>query len=129
MRRRFPAVPESVASAVHAVEAAMREDRLPDDLVDRVTLAVGEAAGNAVEHGCLQDPQREFHVSWEREDGGYWLRIEDDGAGLDPALLEAAALPADPLSTRGRGLFLMRELADEVRLEAGGRRVAMRFDV
>jgi serine/threonine-protein kinase RsbW len=129
MRRRFAAVPESVAEAVHAVEAAMREDGLSDDLVDRVTLAVGEAAGNAVEHGCEQDPGRMFDVTWERGEGGYWLRIEDDGIGLDPALLDAAALPDDPLSTRGRGLFLMRELADEVRLEAGGRRVAMRFDV
>jgi len=100
---------------------------LSDDLVDRVTLAAGEAVGNAVEHGSDQDPKREFRVSWESADDGYWLRVEDDGPGLDPALLEAAGLPDDPLSTRGRGLFLMRALADEVRLEADGRRLALRF--
>ena len=127
MTRRFHAVPEAVAQAVHAVEKAMRRASLPDELMDRVTLAAGEAAGNAVEHGCAWDPSCSFEVSWEAANDGYWLRIEDGGAGIDPARLEAAALPDDPLSTSGRGLFLIRELADEVRLEAGGRRLALRF--
>jgi serine/threonine-protein kinase RsbW len=127
MRRRFHAVPEAVAQAVHAVERAMQRAGLPDELMDRVTLAAGEATGNAVEHGCQWDPACSFEVSWEAADDGYWLRIEDGGAGIDPARLETATLPDDPLSTSGRGLFLIRELADDVRLEAGGRRLAMRF--
>jgi serine/threonine-protein kinase RsbW len=127
MTRRFAARPESVADAVHAVEAAMREDGLSDDMIDRVTLATGEAAGNAVEHGCESNAKRFFEVSWQRASDGYWLRVEDDGVGLDPALLERAALPDDPFSTSGRGLYLMRALADEIQLELGGRRIALRF--
>jgi serine/threonine-protein kinase RsbW len=127
VNRRFAARPESVAEAVHAVEGAMREDGLGDDMIDRVTLATGEAAGNAVEHGCESDAERYFEVSWQRAPDGYWLRVEDDGVGLDPSLLEGAALPDDPFSTSGRGLYLMRALAQEIRLEAGGRRIALRF--
>lgn len=127
MKRRFYAVPESVADAVHAVEGAMRRAGLSEDLMDRVTLVVGEAAGNAVEHGCEWDRLRSFEVSWEEDGDGYWLRVEDDGIGLTPSHIEQASLPVDPLSTSGRGLFLIRELADEVRLEADGRRIAMRF--
>ncbi len=48
MKRRFHAVPEAVAAAVHAVEGAMRAAALPEELMDRVTLGVGVAAGNAV---------------------------------------------------------------------------------
>jgi serine/threonine-protein kinase RsbW len=127
MKRRFAARPEAVADAVHAVEEVMRADGLSEDVIDRVTLATGEAAGNAVEHGCESDAERFFEVSWQRAHDGYWLRIEDDGTGLDEDLLERAALPDDPLSTSGRGLYLIRALADEVRLEAGGRRIALRF--
>jgi serine/threonine-protein kinase RsbW len=105
----------------------MREAGLSEDMIDRVTLATGEAVGNAVEHGCESDPERFFDVSWLRSHDGYWLRVEDDGVGLDESLLDRAALPEDPLSTSGRGLYLMRALADDVRLEAGGRRIALRF--
>jgi serine/threonine-protein kinase RsbW len=127
MKRRFPAVPGSVADAVHAVEGAMRSAGLSDEVIDRVTLVAGEAAGNAVEHGCEWDPGRSFEVTWEEADDGYWLRVEDDGIGLSASHIDQAALPEDPLSTSGRGLFLIRELSDEVRLEADGRRIAMRF--
>lgn len=128
MRRAFPSTPEAVAEAVRAVEATARASGLPDEVLDRVALATGEAVANAVEHGNAADAARSFTVSWDADAAdGYWLRVEDEGEGLEAGRIEEAELPEDPLSTSGRGLFLIRTLSDEVRLEAGGRRIAMRF--
>jgi serine/threonine-protein kinase RsbW len=127
MRRSFASVPASIAEAVHFAERATRAAGLPDEAVDRVTLAAGEAAGNAVEHGSEGDAARLFVVEWEGDAAGGWLRVCDEGPGIAPEQLASADLPADPLSTSGRGLFLMRTLADDARVEAGGRCVALWF--
>ena len=126
-RRPFPSTPEAVASAVRFAEERAQACGLPDEALDRIALAVGEAAGNAVEHGNQEDAALVMYVSCEADGTGCWVRVEDQGTGLDPALMEDAELPDDPLSTSGRGLFLIRMLADDVQLEKSGRCIAMRF--
>jgi len=75
----------------------------------RTELIVGEALANTVEHapGAVS-----VEVDWTR------LRpvitITDDGPGLAQL---AQALPSDPLSENGRGLFLIASLAVDVRVD------------
>ncbi len=127
MRRLFlPSIPGAVARAVHFAERVAREDGVADEVVDRLALAAGEAVANAAVHGNRLDPLRHVLVEWT-PDGGGRLCVEDEGAGLADGVLDAAALPDDPMSTGGRGLFILKALADDVRLEQGGRRVCLRF--
>ncbi|HLA62785.1 MAG TPA: ATP-binding protein [Rhodothermales bacterium] len=127
MHKEFPSTPQAVAGSVHFAEGAARRDGLPEELIDRLALAVGEAAGNAVEHGNVFDASLPVRVSYDGGAEGCWVRIGDSGAGMNAARLGSAALPDDPLSTSGRGLFLIMEVADEVRMEEDGRTIAMWF--
>ncbi|HLT48164.1 MAG TPA: ATP-binding protein, partial [Rubricoccaceae bacterium] len=54
-----------------------------------------------------------------------WLHVEDEGPGLDPDRLRDATLPDDPTQTNGRGLYLMRTLADGIEVE--GARLGLWF--
>lgn len=126
-RRPFPSTPEAVADAVRFAEEQAASGGLPPETLDRIALAVGEAAGNAVEHGNQEDASLEMVVSCDPDATGCWVRVEDQGTGLGADLMDGAALPDDPLSTSGRGLFLIRMLADDVRVEQAGRCIAMRF--
>lgn len=86
----------------------------------RAVLAVSEAVGNAVEHGG-----DDLRLSCATTADALVLDVADGGAGPSPELLEAAALPADDFAQGGRGLFIMKAVADEV--EVAGGVVSLRF--
>jgi len=46
--------------------------------------------------------------------------VGDGGPGPSAQRVAAAELPADPLATSGRGLFILQRLADDVRVDAEG---------
>lgn len=77
----------------------------PDEVFD-MTLASGEALGNAVDHACAEG----MTVSVARYADRVIVEVCDCGPGCDPASIE----PAAPHAERGRGIALMRLLADAV---------------
>ena len=127
MRLVLPSTPEAVPEAVRFVEAVAAEAAFPDEVAERMLLAVGEAVANSVEHGNGADATREVKLEWLKEETGGWLSVEDEGPGLTLDRLQNATLPENILQTNGRGLFIINELTDDVRLEAEGRRLMLWF--
>ncbi len=98
-----------------------------DELTGRMLLAVSEAVANAVEHGNCNSAGRSVTLEWTGDANGGWLSVEDEGVGLTIDRLKNAALPKDPLQTGGRGLFIIKELTDDLALKADGRRLKLWF--
>ena len=111
----LPARFESVAVACEAVERFSEDAGWHAADVTRVVLAVGEAVGNAVEHG-----RGTVTLSAGFDDAGTLrVSIADEGPGPKHGSLDAATLPA-PDATEGRGLYILAELTDHVAVDAGG---------
>lgn len=127
MRLVLPSTPKAVPEAVRFAEAAASEAAFADEVTDRMSLAVGEAVANAVEHGNGGDVNRIVKLEWLTEGRGGWLSVEDEGPGLTLDHLQNATLPENALQAGGRGLFIIKELTDGVRLEAEGRRLMLWF--
>ena len=89
--------------------------RAPVDASSEVLLAVGEAAGNAYRHGRRPSGRSELRVRCEYEHPWLTVTVADDGPGFVPA--ERAHVLPDPFASGGRGLFLMKELMDEIAIE------------
>jgi serine/threonine-protein kinase RsbW len=53
------------------------------------------------------------------------VAVEDEGAGFDPRKVPDPTQAECVLETHGRGLFLMRQLMDRVRISRSGRRVTL----
>jgi serine/threonine-protein kinase RsbW len=86
------------------------------DVVAEVLLALDEAVSNAIRHGSRGgEPVR---VSVER-DGG-WVEMQVRDGGPTPRLPRLPAEPPPALETGGRGLWLILQLVDEVRLRRVG---------
>jgi serine/threonine-protein kinase RsbW len=76
--------------------------------VDPVILAVNEAAANAIEHG-YRDAPGEVTIEAALDEEILTIEVLDHGTWRDG--------PPDP--ARGRGLTIMRTLADEVEIDRG----------
>ena len=82
-----------------------------------ISLAVREAATNAVIHGNDRDTSKNVHVEFAVEKGRITVTILDEGEGFEP---EQVADPTDPTNvarTSGRGIFLMRSFMDSVEFQ------------
>jgi serine phosphatase RsbU (regulator of sigma subunit)/anti-sigma regulatory factor (Ser/Thr protein kinase) len=102
------------------VSAFLADLRAPVDASSEILLAVGEAAANSTRHGQRREGRSEIRVRCAAENRVVSITIADDGPGFDMARLEHTELP-DPFASGGRGLFLMRELMDDVRFETSDR--------
>lgn len=86
-----------------------------------IALAVQEAVVNATEHACEGRLDAVVTVEVTVEEGLLEAAVRDAGRPMPAGLLDdARGVEPDPLSERGRGLFLITRLADESRYSSDG---------
>jgi anti-sigma regulatory factor (Ser/Thr protein kinase) len=103
-----------------------------DDVLADVLLVLDEAVSNAIRHGSRAG--KPVLVSVDHD--GIWVEMRVRDGGPTPRLPRLPAQAPPALQTGGRGLWLILQLVDEVRLERVGsgiqlilrRRVASRVD-
>jgi len=91
----------------------------------RLQVAVAEALANAVIRGNREDPRKSVYVEAELFPDRIHVYVTDEGDGFDPAQVPEPILPEQLFETCGRGLFLIRQLVDEVRFNEQGNSICM----
>lgn len=93
----------------------------------RLNLRVGltEALANAMTRGNGQDPAKRVRVEVHLGQDGIRARVTDEGRGFDPSTVPDPTVGEARLKPRGRGLFLMRRLMDEVTFNERGNSVTL----
>jgi serine/threonine-protein kinase RsbW len=114
----LPDLRRSVALTLEDVDAAVLAD---------VLLALDEAVSNAIRHGSRAGEPVLVSV----ESDGEWVEMTVRDGGPTPRLPRLPAEPPPVLQTGGRGLWLILQLVDEVRLQRikDGTRLTMRRHV
>jgi len=116
---RVPSVPGNEREAAQQVVDIVRQSELPTAGLEQLGTAVAEAVLNAMEHG--NQYRRELYVIVQVTASGKTLavRVIDQGAGQpieDPQEPDLVAKLAGEQSPRGWGLFLIKQMADDVRI-------------
>jgi serine/threonine-protein kinase RsbW len=111
---RLTSTMESVGEVEAAADQLATEAGLDEDQRFHITMAVREAAINAVLHGNEYDPGRQIDVSLENTGSDLVVKIADEGRGFDPEKLPDPLAEENILRGTGRGIFLIRSLMDEV---------------
>lgn len=92
-----------------------------------VELSLSEALENAVIHGNGMDPEKSVQIDCRFERGkGVWFSIKDHGKGFDPTALPNPMAPDQLRAEHGRGIYLMKQMMDDVSFAQGGTEVRMR---
>ena len=114
-------------------------EKLVDDICNRyqvnednygnILIASTEAVNNAIHHGNKSNPMSEVKVSYEVKDKELTFIIEDEGPGFDYESLPDPTDPKNIEKPHGRGVFLMKNLSDEISFSEEGNVVKMVFNI
>ncbi len=88
-------------------------------------VALCEALANAIVYGNRLDPEKRVYVRVEVADEELAVYVRDEGEGFDP---EHVPNPTDPERIgleEGRGIFLIRQVVDEVHYNDRGNSICM----
>ena len=105
---------ESVSEIESVAEKMATAAGFDEDQTFHITMAVREAAVNAVLHGNEYNPEKKVTATFEDDGKSLVFTICDQGKGVDPASLPDPLAAENLLRSTGRGIFLIRSLMDEV---------------
>jgi len=91
----------------------------------RLRVLLTEAISNSILFGARGDPARRVRVEAEVGADSIRLEVTDDGPGFNPQEVPDPTLPDRLGRSIGRGLFLIRNLADQVEFNAQGNTIWM----
>ncbi len=107
---------ETVNSAEETASRMAAEAGFGDEEIMKISMAVREAAVNAVLHGNAYDPNKKVTLAFERTPRDLVIIIRDQGKGLEASKIPDPLAPENHLKTSGRGIFLIRSFMDVVEI-------------
>jgi CheY-like chemotaxis protein len=96
------------------------------DLDGNLKLALAEAITNAIEHGNQNDPDKLVRVDVRLKRDLLEVTIQDEGSGFNYGQQYDPTAEENLLRERGRGLFLIRAIMDEVYFNQTGSAVTLK---
>lgn len=123
----IPAEHAAVSAVVEKIMTAVEEMGCARGQEFEIRLALSEALTNAVEHGCQNDPTKKVEICVECDaERGMLIVVRDPGKGFNPESLPSPVEGERLYHSRGRGVYLINRLMDEVRYNRRGTEIRMR---
>ena len=116
----LPSTPASITEVESLIDEACAELQLNEDLYGNILIAVTEGVNNAIIHGNKLNASLSVRVGVLNNEEWVCFSIKDQGSGFDPESIPDPTAPENLLKENGRGIFLMKNLSDEVTFDARG---------
>jgi len=123
----IPSEFEAVSKVESLIDKVCNDLGVQEDYYGNVLIAVIEAVNNAIQHGNLFNSELVVNVSVGDKNEEFCFSIIDQGKGFDFANLPDPTAPDNIEKENGRGIFLMKHLADDVEFDDNGRLVNIYF--
>lgn len=120
---------DNIVIAEKLVDDVCKKFSVDEDFYGNILIAVTEAVNNAINHGNRQNPDKKVQLDFVERADRLSFSVQDEGEGFDHNALPDPTDPENLEKISGRGVFLMKHLADEVEFSENGTRVEMIFKV
>lgn len=124
---QIPSVPENIRIVESFIDNVKEKYELDDDIYGNIMIAVTESVNNAILHGNKSDNQKNVSLKLALEKEMIKFIVDDEGPGFDFENLADPTLPENLDKPGGRGIFLMKNLSDEVQFKNEGSTAELSF--
>lgn len=124
----FASTTDNISIVEKLVDELVEKYSIKEDFYGNILIALTEAVNNAIVHGNKLDEDKNVHVRVSSEEAVLRFHIEDEGPGFDYDNLPDPTAPENIEKPNGRGVFLMRNLADRCEFHEDGKIVELEFD-
>lgn len=119
---------ESLPVVESLIDKVCQSVGVNEDLYGNVLIAVTEAVNNAIVHGNKLNKEALVELDVYDESSSFCFSVSDHGSGFDHSNLPDPTAPENIEKENGRGIYLMRNLADEVEFNESGNTVTVLFN-
>jgi serine/threonine-protein kinase RsbW len=109
------------------IDNICNEYQVNEDHYGNILVALTEAVNNAIHHGNKGNPDKMVHILFESKTDQLCFVVKDEGPGFDYDDLPDPTDAENIEKPNGRGVFLMKHLADEIEFKDNGSTVAIKF--
>jgi serine/threonine-protein kinase RsbW len=118
---------ESIVDVEQFIDGLKDKLQISDNLYGNLLISLTEAVNNAIIHGNGLNAEKKVKVLCKRESNVISFIISDEGNGFDYNNLPDPTDPTNIEKLTGRGVFLMKQLSDQIIFSNGGSTVEMQF--
>jgi serine/threonine-protein kinase RsbW len=109
------------------VDTLSKKLGVSDEVYGKILISTVEAVNNAIIHGNKGDQNKMVKVNISADGNVLDITVTDEGEGFEYGNLPDPTDPKNIENLHGRGVFLMRRLADAIEYNESGNEVKMRF--
>jgi len=119
--------PQSIRVVEEFMQQFGEKMHLAPDVYANALITLTEAVNNAIIHGNKLNVQKKVHLTCQCSDIDVCFIIKDEGMGFDPDEIPDPTSEENVSKLDGRGVFIMRQLCDEISFEDNGRSIKIKF--
>ncbi len=117
----------NLALAEGMIESLAEDGVINEAVFGNVMVAITESVLNAMNHGNQNDPSKMVTIKLGISNDVLSIEVMDEGQGFDYDNLPDPTAPENLEKTSGRGIFIIRNLSDELEFENNGSKMVMSF--
>ncbi len=126
---RLTSCQNSIEKVGNFVETLAEQFHLSPDRYGDILVSVTEAVNNAIIHGNCEDTSKTIELCLKKQKRTIAISVTDQGTGFDYMSVPDPTHPENICNCGGRGVYLMRQLSDEVQFRNNGSTVEMKFNI
>jgi serine/threonine-protein kinase RsbW len=126
---QLPSKYESITPLEALIEKVADKYQVAEDTFANMMTCLNEAVTNAIVHGNKLDPDKTVFVNVEVDGKRVVWTIADEGSGFDYNNLADPTAPDHLEELTGRGVFILKHLADQCIFNAAGNEVELHFKI
>lgn len=126
---KLPSCTTSICQLEKFIGVVAHKYKIGNDKFPDILISLTEAVNNAIIHGNQEDEAKYVLIDLAKTPTGISFTVTDEGSGFNPFSVPDPTAPENIGCCGGRGVFLMKQLADDVVYHDNGRRVEIQFHV
>jgi len=126
---QLPSKPESITLLEALIEKIADKHNISEDTFANMMTCLNEIAINAIVHGNKLDESKKVIVNAEVEPKRVIWSVTDEGPGFDYDHLPDPTAAENLENLTGRGVFIVKQLADQCVFNSTGNEVELHFKI